>query len=143
MRKLGVYAHELFETLKKSGVITQIELAERMGCAQSYLSHLLSGERRWNEDWIDRFCEALGITLSDLLREAPEGFSESKLYPNPKHARIHKKLQWILEKGRKKQEVMPVTGSIEVFFTVVCSQAGEPEWMKSKVKRNKSSHKTH
>jgi len=131
MKKLGHYAQELFEELEKSGVITQVELAERMGCAQPHLSNLLSGRRRWNEDWIDRFCEALGITLSDLLREAPEGFSESKLYPNPKHAAIHKKLQWILKKGSKKQEVMPVTGCIEGFFTLVCSRAGNPEWLKS------------
>ncbi len=127
MKKLGRYAQERFQELERSGVITQLELSRRMGCAQSYLSHLLSGERRWNEDSIDKFCEALGITLSDLLLEAPEGFSELKLYPHPRHAKIHKKLQWILEKGREKQEVIPVTRNIEVFFTVVCSRRGEPE----------------
>ena len=127
MKKLGRYAQELFEKLEQSGEITQAELALRMGCARSQLSHLLSGRRRWNEDWIDRFCEALGITLYDLLVEAPEGFSELKLYPHPRHAKIHKKLQWILEKGGEKQEVIPVTRNIEVFFTVVCSRRGEPE----------------
>ncbi len=127
MKKLGRYAQEVFERLEKSGVITQAELAKRMGCAQSQLSHLLSGKRRWNEDWIDKFCEALGITLYDLLVEAPEGFSELKLYPHLRHADIHKKLQWILEKGSEKQEVIPVTKNIEVFFTVVCSRRGEPE----------------
>ena len=127
MKKLGRYAQERFQELERSGVITQLELSRRMGCAQSYLSHLLSGERRWNEDSIDKFCEALGITLSDLLLEAPEGFSELKLYPHPRHAKIHKKLQWILEKGSEKQEVIPVTRNIEVFFTVVCSRRGEPE----------------
>ncbi len=93
MKKLGRYAQEVFRKLEKSGLITQVELAERMGCTQSHLSRLLSGESRWNEDWIDRFCEALGITLYDLLVEAPEGFSELKLYPHPRHAKIHKKLQ--------------------------------------------------
>lgn len=127
MKKLGRYAKERFQELEKSDLITQIELAERMGCAQSYLSHLLSGERRWNEDSIDKFCEALGITLSDLLLEAPEGFSEATLYPNPKHVELHKKLQWILEKGNKKQEIVPITGSIEAFFALVCSRCGEPE----------------
>ncbi len=127
MKKLGRYAKERFQELERSGVLTQIELAERMGCAQSYLSHLLSGERRWNEDLIDTFCEALGITLSDLLLEAPEGFSEATLYPNPRHAELHKKLQWILEKGNKKQEIVPITGSIEAFFALVCSRCGEPE----------------
>ena len=127
MKKLGRYAQELFEKLEQSGEITQAELALRMGCARSQLSHLLSGRRRWNEDWIDRFCEALGITLYDLLVEAPKGFSELKLYPHLRHADIHKKLQWILEKGSEKQEVIPVTRNIEVFFTVVCSRRGEPE----------------
>ena len=127
MKKIGRYAQELFEELEGKGVITQAELARKMGCARSQLNNLLSGERRWNEDWIDRFCEALGITLDDLLVEAPEGFSELKLYPHPKHAKIHKKLQWILEKGSEKQEVIPVTRNIEVFFAVVCSRRGEPE----------------
>ena len=131
MKKLGRYAQERFQELERSGVIRQIELAERMGCTQSYLSHLLSGERRWNEDAIDKFCEALGITLSDLLLEAPEGFSESTLYPNPQHAEIHKKLQWILEKGSRKQEVIPITGSIDGFFVLVCSRSGQPDWLKS------------
>jgi len=127
MKKIGRYAQELFEKLEGKGVITQAELARKMGCARSQLHNLLSGERRWNEDWIDRFCEALGITLYDLLVEAPEGFSELKLYPHLRHADIHKKLQWILEKGSEKQEVIPVTRNIEVFFTVVCSRRGEPE----------------
>ncbi len=74
MKKIGRYAQELFEELEGKGVITQAELARKMGCARSQLNNLLSGERRWNEDWIDRFCEALGITLYDLLVEAPEGF---------------------------------------------------------------------
>ena len=127
MKKIGRYAQELFEELEGKGVITQAELARKMGCARSQLNNLLSGERRWNEDWIDKFCEALGITLYDLLVEAPEGFSELKLYPHPKHAKIHKKLQWVLEKGSEKQEVIPVTRNIEVFFAVVCSRRGEPE----------------
>ncbi len=127
MKKLGRYAQERFQELERSDLITQLELAERMGCAQSYLSHLLSGEGRWNEDLIDTFCEALGITLSDLLLEAPEGFSEATLYPNPKHVEIHKKLQWVLEKGNKKQEIIPMTGSIEAFFALVSSRSGQPE----------------
>ena len=127
MKKIGRYAQELFEELEGKGVITQAELARKMGCARSQLNNLLSGERRWNEDWIARFCEALGITLYDLLVEAPEGFSELKLYPHLRHAKIHKKLQWILEKGAEKQEVIPVTRNIEVFFAVVCSRRGEPE----------------
>jgi len=127
MKKIGRYAQELFEVLEGKGVITQTELAGKMGCARSQLNNLLSGKRRWNEDWIDRFCEALEITLYDLLVESPEGFSELKLYPHPRHADIHKKLQWILEKGGEKQEVIPVTRNIEVFFTVVCSRRGEPE----------------
>ena len=127
MKKLGRYVQDRFQELERSGVITQLEIARRMGCAQSYLSHLLSGEGRWNEDLIDKFCEALEITLSDLFLEAPEGFSEATLYPNPKHAEIHKKLQWVLEKGNKQQEIIPMTGSIEAFFALVCSRRGEPE----------------
>ncbi|WP_025852910.1 helix-turn-helix domain-containing protein [Paenibacillus ehimensis] len=43
--------------LKKS------ELARATGYTYQHIYDLLSGERRWNEDSINKVCEALGIKI--------------------------------------------------------------------------------
>jgi DNA-binding Xre family transcriptional regulator len=40
------------------------ELARQTGYSSQYIHDLLSGERRWNEDSINRVCAALGIKVS-------------------------------------------------------------------------------
>jgi hypothetical protein len=37
-----------------------------MGAKPSVVSALLKGNRRLNEDWIERFCATLNITLGNL-----------------------------------------------------------------------------
>ncbi len=39
------------------------ELARMVGHSPQYISDLLSGERRWNEDTISKVCNALGIGI--------------------------------------------------------------------------------
>lgn len=56
----------IVEDRKEIGQISQRELAKIIGCSEPQLSSLLSGNRRLNEDWIIKICEALSITLSDL-----------------------------------------------------------------------------
>jgi transcriptional regulator with XRE-family HTH domain len=51
---------------KELGVITQKKLAKSVGCSQSMISDLLNGEKRLSDAWIERICDAIGITLSDL-----------------------------------------------------------------------------
>lgn len=50
--------------------LRQVDLAERMGWALSTIGDLESGKRRVGADDIPQLCEALGVTLADLLRGA-------------------------------------------------------------------------
>ena len=77
---------------KKDEGFTYAEIARRMACNASEVSHLLNGARKLNEDWIIKFCNVLEISLADL--EFP-----SK-HPNTIHAEhieVCRKLQSILD----------------------------------------------
>lgn len=39
------------------------DLARMTGYSAQYISDLLAGERRWNEDSINKTCEALGLII--------------------------------------------------------------------------------
>lgn len=56
----------IFDDQKEIGAINQTKLARAIGCRPGYVSLLLSGQRRLNEDLIEKMCDALGVTLSDL-----------------------------------------------------------------------------
>lgn len=43
--------------------IRNAELARMTGYSSQYISDLLSGERRWNEDTIKKVCSALGLEI--------------------------------------------------------------------------------
>lgn len=54
------------EAVKKKMSLENIrnsELARITGYSSQYISDLLSGERRWNEDTINKVCGALGIEI--------------------------------------------------------------------------------
>ena len=49
------------EMRRKNTQTTQ--LAEMMGCSISYVSDLLCGRKRWNQDTINKACEALDLEI--------------------------------------------------------------------------------
>jgi transcriptional regulator with XRE-family HTH domain len=53
--------------LRESAGIRQTEVAERLGTPQSYVSKYENGERRLDLIELERICNALEITLEDLL----------------------------------------------------------------------------
>jgi len=57
---------------KKLRQITQNELARRVGCHQSHISEMLSGDRRISSEMLEKICAALGVKLSDLEQWSPE-----------------------------------------------------------------------
>lgn len=69
MSKIQGFLRDIVENRKKTKGLTQRKLAELMGAKPAMISSLLSGKRRLNEEWIEKFCDVLGITLGDL--EAP------------------------------------------------------------------------
>jgi transcriptional regulator with XRE-family HTH domain len=51
--------------------VTQADLAEKMSISTSYLSDLLNGRRRWNQQTLYRLRQALGINLDSASAPIP------------------------------------------------------------------------
>ncbi len=66
MAKLQAVLRSIVENRKETQGLTQKKLAEMMGAKPAMISSLLSGKRRLNEDWIEKFCSVLGVTLGDF-----------------------------------------------------------------------------
>jgi transcriptional regulator with XRE-family HTH domain len=91
--------------------LTQVELALRVGCSQSMISDLLSGEKRLSETWIEKLCDALGIKFADLENWNPE-LAKIRFQPAPGAAaggfmrkgnqKYHDMLDRILDAPKKK-----------------------------------------
>jgi transcriptional regulator with XRE-family HTH domain len=76
VRKLD-FSNTVKEIMKSRG-IKGVELARATGYSAAYISELLAGEKRWNEESINRVCEALELkinieTSSDHVEMAEEG----------------------------------------------------------------------
>ena len=54
---------------RKRRNLTQVKLAEKMGCSSVQLSDLETGASRLNEDWLDAASAALNVSRSELLGE--------------------------------------------------------------------------
>lgn len=77
--------------------LTQKILAEMIGSKPAMVSALLNGERRLSEDWIEKFCAALNITLGDLEEPSPRIYEPMEL-------------RECYEKLKKLHEISPVPG---------------------------------
>lgn len=51
--------------------LTQEQLAERMGVARSYISHVEKGKRRYDQMFLEAAAEALVCTPADLIMRDP------------------------------------------------------------------------
>jgi len=71
MGKIREALKSIINDRKEFRGLTQKDLAEIMGAKPSMISALLKGDRRLNEDWIEKFCAALNITLGDLEEPTP------------------------------------------------------------------------
>lgn len=50
---------------------TQVQLAEQMGMARSYLSLIESGQRRYDQPFLEAAAEALNCSPADLIMRNP------------------------------------------------------------------------
>ena len=87
----------IIEDRKEIKGLTQKGLARKMGAKPAMVSALLNGKRRLNEDWIEKFCSALNITLGDLE-------AATRKDPEPRVLREYS------EKLKRLYEVSPVPG---------------------------------
>ena len=58
---------DLLKTLRVETGITQMEMAERLGKPQSYVSKYESGERKLDFVDVIEICEALGISPANFI----------------------------------------------------------------------------
>ena len=56
---------------RKFRSFTQEELAERMGIARSYVSHVEKGNRRYDQLFLESAADALNCTPADLIMRDP------------------------------------------------------------------------
>lgn len=70
--------HFIREWRKHRG-LTQEQLAERMGVARSYISHIENGKRRYDQPFLEAAADALRTSPGDLLQRDP--LQEDPLWP--------------------------------------------------------------
>jgi transcriptional regulator with XRE-family HTH domain len=58
----------LLKAVREEADLTQVQVAERLGVPQSFVSKYGSGERRLELPEIDAICDAIGISLADFVR---------------------------------------------------------------------------
>jgi len=72
---------KLFTLLKKNRQdrgIRQVELAEKLGVPQSFISKYESGDRRLDVLELRQVCDALGISLQEFIQQLESNLNEAK-----------------------------------------------------------------
>lgn len=59
----------LLRERREAGGLTQVELAERLGETQPYVSKVERGDRRLDLVQLRGYCRALGVPLADFVAE--------------------------------------------------------------------------
>ncbi len=61
---------------RKRAELTQVEVAQRLGKPQSYVSKCESGERRVDAVEVAAFARLYGVSVEELVSSTPEGYVE-------------------------------------------------------------------
>ena len=77
----------VLKRLRLSRSLTQAEFAALVGLHETYVSNLERGQRSPNMDTLARVSSALGIRLSDLLRESEDALGGTVGAPVPRKSR--------------------------------------------------------
>jgi transcriptional regulator with XRE-family HTH domain len=62
----------LLRQVRRESGLTQVDLAERIGEPQSFVSKYESGERRLDLVELEQVCSAMGMSLSEFVRRYEE-----------------------------------------------------------------------
>ena len=62
----------LLRQIRQEAGLRQVDLAQRLGQSQSFVSKYESGERRLDLIELRQICSAVGITLEDFVRRFEE-----------------------------------------------------------------------
>ena len=78
---MEVQREKLYTLLKKfrqDKGIRQVELAEKLGVPQSFVSKYESGDRRLDVLELRQVCDAIGISLQEFIHELENSLNEAK-----------------------------------------------------------------
>ena len=68
----------LLKSIRQDYDIRQVELAEKLGVPQSFVSKYESGDRRLDILELKQVCDAIGISLEEFVRKLEENLDEAK-----------------------------------------------------------------
>ncbi len=69
---------ELLYKMRVSSNLRQIDLAEKLGTPQSFISKIESGERRVDLIELSEICRILNISIVDFVKELEKKINEAK-----------------------------------------------------------------
>lgn len=70
---------QLLRQLRESAGVTQVEMAERLGQSQSFVSKYERGDRRLDVIQLRTICETLGSSLPAFVRSLENGLKSDSL----------------------------------------------------------------
>jgi transcriptional regulator with XRE-family HTH domain len=68
----------LLKEIRQKNGITQVQLAQKLGVPQSFVSKYESGERQLDILELRRICHFIGISFNDFVRQLEEKIHETK-----------------------------------------------------------------
>lgn len=77
IRQRGKFLILLKEMRQKQGV-TQVELAEKLGVPQSFVSKYESGERQLDILELRQICQSIGVSFDNFVHQLEEKLNETK-----------------------------------------------------------------
>jgi transcriptional regulator with XRE-family HTH domain len=70
--------YTLLRKFRKDKGIRQVELAQKLGVPQSFISKYESGDRRLDILELRQVCDAIGISLQKFIQELENSLNEAK-----------------------------------------------------------------
>jgi transcriptional regulator with XRE-family HTH domain len=68
----------LLKEIRQKNGITQVELAQKLGVPQSFVSKYESGERQLDILELRQICQLIGISFDNFVRQLEEKIHETK-----------------------------------------------------------------
>jgi len=69
---------QLLKRIRQEKELRQVELAERLGVPQSFISKYESGDRRLDILELRQICNIVGISLEEFIRKLEDSLNETK-----------------------------------------------------------------
>jgi transcriptional regulator with XRE-family HTH domain len=69
---------ELLKKIRQEKGLRQVELAEKLGVPQSFVSKYEAGNRRLDLLELRQICSILGVSLANLVQELEKNLNETK-----------------------------------------------------------------